>query len=102
METKKRFRPNLRQYRILEAANKELTLAAKDASIEFGLMNAEMENWKREYKTQEAISKDLMARRSANLLEIANLNRTAAMGFLLAIVTIMVSAYQIAHAIQSL
>jgi hypothetical protein len=51
--------------------------------------------WRADYQAQELISKDLMTRRSANLLEIANLNRTAAMGFLLAIVVIMVSAYQL-------
>jgi hypothetical protein len=123
METKPRFRPSLRQYRDIEhqlnVANGHIELGTKQlsdlqrkhdiqeaANKELTKQRTEWINdnskWRAEYMAQELISKDLMVRRSANLLEIANLNRTAAMGFCLAIVAIMASAYQIANALQSL
>jgi hypothetical protein len=118
METKKRIRPSLATYRELErrlnVANGHIELGTKQlsdlqrkhdiqeaANKELTKQCTEWINdnskWRAEYQSQELISKDLMVRRSANLLEIANLNRTAAMGLLLSIVAIIASAYQIAQ-----
>ena len=86
-----RFRPSLASYRELKKQRDSFEI------MWVGALEAR-DKWLKKYQAQELISKDLMTRRSANLLEIANLNRTAAMGFLLAIVVIMVSAYQLFQA----
>jgi hypothetical protein len=83
-----RFRPTLAQYRGLENA-----VAAFRADNSCLMSDLEI---------QKAITKDLMARRSANLLEIANLKKTSEMGLILAIVVIIASSYQIYNAFQSL
>ena len=108
----KRIRPSLASYRELErrlnVANGHIELGTKQLSDlqrkhdiqekDFFQLLAIKDGYQNELETQKLITKDLISRRSANLLEIANLNRTAAMGFLLAIVVIMVSAYQLFQA----
>lgn len=68
-----RFRPSLAQYR-----------AAKEIAEHHKEMN----------ETRGYIIEELMARRSANLLEISDLKRTELIGLVLSILSILSSAYQ--------
>jgi vacuolar-type H+-ATPase subunit I/STV1 len=119
----KRIRPSLASYRelerllemaenqidsctskLVEMRNESVALKSEnnslaDSRMEWITTNSKLRD---DLNTQEAITKDLMARRSANLLEIANLKKTSEMGFLLAIVVIIASSYQIYNAFQSL